>query len=1123
MKKKHKNQKAIFIWLSIILALMIRTTVYAAPSILNVSYLSSAVQYEKYEITFDLSTMPTNPYDPDYYDVYAVFTSPTSTTYRQNAFLWIEATGACTNYGLESSPFDQIETVTLNESNKHWKIRFAAPETGSWSFQIIVQDNTTQTSSVSSTYNFSCSSGSNHGFVQLANNRYLEFSDGTQFFGIGLSHPYFSRTTYRGPLEYGTCEIKKVIDIFADKGINYFRFEINSPVGVNLIGVDLRDKTNYKNYFNQKDAWQFDEILNYATSNGIYIELAFLSHELFADGPPYGWCMFNDYNPFYSAVVYPPADPDSAGTLTSPLQFYGNTDAKRVMKNVARYIIARWGYSTNLLSIELMDEADRLDVLNDTNQCNSSTWIDPSTYMDTLNADMILWHDTMYEYFKEIDPFNHLITTGFAVSNYATNHDIYAEMDYTQTHNYIELANQNQNHEKLLFNAAEDFTDYYSPGASGFPKPYKVGETYPFASDFPMGRTLDPHYYCEHAAFWGAFFNGSFSIPSIWAAQDILDAADDAFDIIIGPSSFACNLPKLSEQYLPTYIEETNYDLVYLENINKDYIAGYYQDKNFKINSILYNPYNLLYLQDYSATYRPTLASSNPTTLTFQVLKKGDYSIKWFSSINGEQYGSAQTISSTTNGSQENVSASIPFALLNGKYGDAAFTITYDCESQWNTGVLNDNSPTNARSYSPVCSYDDHVFFIGTDNKVHAMYLNTYYWQETTLTPSISDNVNSNSDLVCDGNGGVYYFDTNKKIHMVFWDVTNWSDITLNSYSNLSPYSALQVNSAGTVVYFVGDDNRIHKLQLSGSVWNESTLNSNAPQNVIPKSDLVLDETHNRIFFTATDYRIHAMSRVFRTWLEYPLNSSALQNVRCRYDITLGAYVSNSSMALDKSNGNIFFVGSDSRIHEYYLSGTTWVETALNTSGPINVRNLTIDNRFFLTSDNSGKVYFIGSDNRIHQYFWNSTYWQEATNNSDDPTNVMAGIYYSDDNSALYYGATDHKIYSSYWGCNSLFKNATTSQAQGLVEQSELQKRSREFDILVYPNPVQDKMSIKINGGTDNNKSIFVFDLYGKVVKQANLAGYNSMVLDISDLSSGIYIIRVNDSGSISQTRFTKL
>ena len=63
------------------------------------------------------------------------------------------------------------------------------------------------------------------------------------------------------------------------------------------------------------------------------------------------------------------------------------------------------------------------------------------------------------------------------------------------------------------------------------------------------------------------------------------------------------------------------------------------------------------------------------------------------------------------------------------------------------------------------------------------------------------------------------------------------------------------------------------------------------------------------------------------------------------------------------------------------------------------------------------------------------------------------------------------------------------------------------INVSVYPNPVSDLL--QING---KYSEINIFDLYGKLVLSSNA----KKTIDISELSNGIYLVKINNNKAMS-------
>jgi len=72
-------------------------------------------------------------------------------------------------------------------------------------------------------------------------------------------------------------------------------------------------------------------------------------------------------------------------------------------------------------------------------------------------------------------------------------------------------------------------------------------------------------------------------------------------------------------------------------------------------------------------------------------------------------------------------------------------------------------------------------------------------------------------------------------------------------------------------------------------------------------------------------------------------------------------------------------------------------------------------------------------------------------------------------------------------------------------------KETEKIDIIIYPNPAQDRLSISTKQDID---SIVIYDLSGRVVMRQNLNNKNSN-LNIKSLSSGTYLVQIFNKGKL--------
>ncbi len=100
--------------------------------------------------------------------------------------------------------------------------------------------------------------------------------------------------------------------------------------------------------------------------------------------------------------------------------------------------------------------------------------------------------------------------------------------------------------------------------------------------------------------------------------------------------------------------------------------------------------------------------------------------------------------------------------------------------------------------------------------------------------------------------------------------------------------------------------------------------------------------------------------------------------------------------------------------------------------------------------------------------------------------------------------------------CNSVgvYKNGVT-QSENLI--------NTPFDILIYPNPTSDRLYFKATV-PDGKVEIQIFDVTGKLILETHLKFIQgSSFLNVSELHTGIYQIRVHNNNQVSFVKFLKL
>lgn len=665
------------------------------PVIKEVKVPASVKVFDLYEISFQMDSYD-NPYDPYVIDVYAEFVSPSGAFYRAIGF-YFEAYTLMEEKG--------IEVAARNGGNDGWKIRFTPDEVGRWTFTIHAADQTgtrilTDLDGVKLA--FDCQAGTAEGFVRKANSHYLKreaFVDGQQqshsFFPVGPNVAWYSSADYyRFKKPYGIYDYERYIDSLTGNA-NYMRIWLNRYQYLALYGPEHAIRENGKPvmYFdsslNQKDAAELDYIVRYAADHGIVLMPCFFSFGDFRDDSealdkseqyssmPSGW----RYNPYHTILK-----------LNQPIEFFTDPEAIRITGNFFRYIVARWGYATNIMAWELWNEV-----------CN----IFKNTTLKGDEQDAILqWHQKMASLIRSCDPHQHLITTSLGNTDrmQMLPMTVFEDLDVVQEHYYgnIQKANsKGQMTYKLLENSIT-MRDHYPD------KPVFMGE---YGLNNPVSGvdylSKDPKGVDMHNSMWSSLFSGSLGPASFWYWQ-VLDKCG-----LFGrfkPLTVFCNgLPVLSDDFTPVttgYVEgaamQFPYDLqmYYLVNTPQDTIMGWCQDVAFAYQSLrrltdsvgadqhfvndgVFDPEGYVYTLDLSS--KP-LAAFKDDVIRIPIANQPRgtrYLIRWFDSETGSELSTETTEESVIYRlfRGRHLRIRFPESLKNkldytNTFGDAVFVIT---------------------------------------------------------------------------------------------------------------------------------------------------------------------------------------------------------------------------------------------------------------------------------------------------------------------------------------------------------------------------------------------------------------------------------------------------------------
>ena len=552
----------------IILALLITlfSMGYGQPKVSGLSYPTHVNVYDLYEISFSLGIY-SNPYDPQVIDVYAEFVGPDNTTCRVNGFYY------------ESYSFKKVKNreEATADNDRGWRIRFTPDKAGTWSFVIHATDKKGSIQTPKQPATFRCDAVDNTaGFISVANNRYMKrdamvngLPKELPFYPIGFNVAWYDYEASKANPK-GVYEYERIIDAI-NGSANYMRIWLNRYQCLNLYGPEYTQKRGndpivfFDASLNQKDASELDHIISYAAKNGINIAPCIFSYGDFCNKSKDSskW----DNNPFRTILG-----------LKSWTTFFTNKDAIRISKNLIRYIVARWGYATNIVYWELWNEVDNIPNEN--------------LSKEKFNKHIVDWHNEMASYIRSIDPFKHPISTSNASSKPTDDlfQKLYASMDLVQVHTYSNIQKAKSKEEQcyhLLQKSIDVHTVY--PNKPCFIEEFGFGQS----SSKVKYKDKDPKGVDTHNSLWSSLFANTTGPASFWY-WDYLDA-QKLLRIYEPIMTFSKNLPLLSDDFRAYSTAKTTksstifhngIQTYYLSNSAEDSLYGWCQDTAFSYQAL---------------------------------------------------------------------------------------------------------------------------------------------------------------------------------------------------------------------------------------------------------------------------------------------------------------------------------------------------------------------------------------------------------------------------------------------------------------------------------------------------------------------------------------------------------
>ncbi len=372
------------------LLVLVGTPTLAAPTISNLRLAASKVPcYGRAEIRCDLQATYDNPFDPAQVTLDATGTGPGGLKLTMPGFLYQEFTREKDAEGREK---------IAPAGDPVWMVRFCPTKAGPWQARLTVTDKTG--TATSPPVSFTATPSKSHGFIRRSpDSRYFQYGDGAPITLIGENIAWASKG---GSFDFDPWLIEA-----GKAGINFARIWLQWDKT-----LSIETKQSGAGRYDLGNAWRMDHVLDVARENGVRVLFTCDSPEPYQK--EHYWLGKLTSKPWENC----PHNAANGGPLNTPEEFYTTEAGHELIRRRLRYIVARWGFDTNIMCWELWNELN----------CFPG-WTN-------LIPQIVDWHKEMAAQVRRLDPHRHLITTSFG--NAYGDDTIWKvpELDFVQSHLY---------------------------------------------------------------------------------------------------------------------------------------------------------------------------------------------------------------------------------------------------------------------------------------------------------------------------------------------------------------------------------------------------------------------------------------------------------------------------------------------------------------------------------------------------------------------------------------------------------------------------------------------------------------------------------------------------------------
>jgi hypothetical protein len=299
----------------------------------------------------------------------------------------------------------KVDVPAFYDGDSTWRMRFTPTTKGRYAVDKVKINKEIAREEKLEPKEWNVNGDPTNGFVRMDRgdkSRFI-FDNGTRFYPIGHNQGWRSN---------GLPDIPEMFEKMSKAGENWSRVWMCNWDGKNL-DWSSGEKKIAPGQIDLEAAKRWDSIVESAEKQQIFFQLVLHHHGQVSSKTGYKYS--NNNNAQWETN---PWNAKNGGFLNSPEDFFTDPKARRLTKRKLYYILARWGYSPNVLAWELFNEVEGTDA------GHGKLW-----------PDIAMWHREMTLFLRQFDGYHHLITTS-AANGVPLESPVWETVDYLQTHLY---------------------------------------------------------------------------------------------------------------------------------------------------------------------------------------------------------------------------------------------------------------------------------------------------------------------------------------------------------------------------------------------------------------------------------------------------------------------------------------------------------------------------------------------------------------------------------------------------------------------------------------------------------------------------------------------------------------